>query len=163
MYQIILAPQLILSYATTNSCYDTISVAWIVGVAWHSKPSTSSNHWEDLHSGGPNISVNLIKVTEFSPILTFKWGPGCEHTTLERKVGQNKSPQEKVSADYECMKNKDIKSAYGNPGDYCPFSHCKLDLNSAGRWTAITICTFAIHILYTFTICTHFLLAFMSP
>ena len=59
------------------------------------------------------------------------------HTTLERKVGQNKTPETKMSADHECMKNKDGKSAYGNPSDYSPFPHFESDLNSPRKWTAI--------------------------
>ena len=71
------------------------------------------------------------------PRRPFRMGEE-RHTALERKAVQNKSSQKKMSADHECIKNRDVKSSYGNPGECRPFSHCKSNLNRARKWTAIT-------------------------
>ena len=73
-----------------------------------------------------------------------------------------------MSADHECLKNKDVKNAYGHPGDCHPFSqYCKSNLNSAREWTAITmvpIYNTDILTAHTFNICIRFLLgSFVSP
>ena len=65
-------------------------------------------------------------------------GQNSSHNTLEPKVGWNKGPQKKVSADHECMKGNDVRNVYGNPGDCRPFSSTVWIRFTVWKWMAIT-------------------------
>ena len=73
---------------------------------------------EANNASGAAIVVDVPNKGIDNTVGTFR-----SHTTVERNSVQNKIPQKKMSADNECMKCRDVKNAYGNPGEWCPFSH----------------------------------------